>query len=172
MNIFMTDPCPRQCAIALDNKRLVKMVLETAQLLSTACTALKVPMLDGVPPYAPNHFNHPCSLFARRSYENFLWLTEHGIYLSEEFAIRFGHEHSCEDMINACFQSLRQAVREGIGYTVGWKTEFDLSFNCSGYRTGDLYIDYQHCMANKWDTDKKRPKWSARRRPSWYTSER
>lgn len=34
MNIFITDPAPTVSAIALDNRRLVKMVLETAQLLS------------------------------------------------------------------------------------------------------------------------------------------
>jgi hypothetical protein len=36
MNIFVTSDCPKLSAQALDNKRVVKMVLETAQLLSTA----------------------------------------------------------------------------------------------------------------------------------------
>jgi hypothetical protein len=36
MNIFVTSLCPRISAQVLDNKRVVKMVLETAQLLSAA----------------------------------------------------------------------------------------------------------------------------------------
>lgn len=54
MNIFIVDPTPAVCAQYLDDKRVVKMVLETCQLLNNATAILhKVP--GGAIPYKLTH---------------------------------------------------------------------------------------------------------------------
>jgi Pyrimidine dimer DNA glycosylase len=164
MNIFITSPDPTVCAQALDNRRLVKMVLETAQLLSTACHMMLVPD-DRL--YRKTHWNHPCSIFARKSFANFKWLVEHGLALSQEFERRFGKIHASEETIILCYRVMQGAVAGGVGLTPGWPTAFSLSFNCSGFNTGDVFEDYRMCMKRKWDTDSTPPKWSRRGAPSW-----
>jgi len=59
MNIFVTSNCPKLSAQALDNKRVVKMVLETAQLLSTAIFINSTITYDNL--YKPTHVKHPCT---------------------------------------------------------------------------------------------------------------
>lgn len=163
MNIFLTDPDPTVCAVALDNRRLVKMVLETAQLLSSACIMLKIDT-QGV--YKNTHYNHPCAVFARKSFPNFKWLVEHGLALSQEFERRFCKVHASEEIIMLCYRSMCDAV-EGKGLTSGWDGPLDFSFNCSGFNTGDLFEDYRLCMRRKWDTDTVQPTWYCRGAPSW-----
>lgn len=164
MNIFLTDPDPTVCAQALDNSRVVKMVLETAQLLSAACLMLKIEP-DGL--YRLTHMNHPCGVFARKSLANFKWLVEHGFALSQEFEHRFGNVHASEAIITSAYHQMMDAVASGRGLTPGWRTDLVLSFNCSGFDTGDVFEDYRLCMRRKWQTDKMPPKWSRRGSPAW-----
>lgn len=79
MNIFALSECPEQSALWLDDIRKNKMILESAQMLSTA-----VRWLDPdtkLPVYKLAHINHPCSKWARQSRGNFVWLLEHMIKL-------------------------------------------------------------------------------------------
>ena len=72
MNIFAFDRCPMQSASWLDDIRKNKMILESAQMLSTA-----VRMLDpdtNLSVYKLAYINHPCSKWARASRDNFKWL--------------------------------------------------------------------------------------------------
>ena len=171
MNIFLTDPCPTACAQALDDKRLGKMVLETAQLLSTVCHMLQIPA-DHL--YKRTHWNHPCSLFARKSLPNFKWLTEHGLALGKEFEYRFGHVHASEDMLVLAYKTLLSGVENGVGLTPGWQEACNslvFSFNCSGFDTGCVFNDYRLCMLRKWENDKPPAKWSRRKQPKWRSEE-
>ena len=79
MNIFVTDPCPKISAQNLDNKRVVKMLLESAQLLSTAIT-----LNGGKGIYKPTHIHHPCTKWVAHSYQNWLWLFRHMCHLQDE----------------------------------------------------------------------------------------
>lgn len=96
MNIFVTDPNPRISAEALCDRHLVKMVLETAQLL---CSQFPEHM---EPPYRRTHYNHPCSKWCRQSEFNYLWLLEHGKALAQEYTARYGKEHKSEAVILWC----------------------------------------------------------------------
>lgn len=75
MNIFALSQCPEQSALWLDDVRKTKMILESAQMLSTAIRVLD-PDTD-LPVYRIAHLNHPCSIWARQSRANFRWLIEH-----------------------------------------------------------------------------------------------
>lgn len=94
MNIFVLDSDQKIAAQAHCDKHCVKMVLETAQLLSTAVR------LSGIDyGYKSTHVNHPCSIWARQSLANFTWLKELGIYLGEEYSFRFGRRHKSSAVI-------------------------------------------------------------------------
>lgn len=110
MNIFYLDESPRQCAEWMVDKHVVKMILETAQLLSTAHR-----VLDGVESidtssgrkkkvytlnddrdttfYNATHINHPSAVWTRQSVENYNWLVDHLFALSDEYTFRYGRKH-------------------------------------------------------------------------------
>ena len=81
MNIFVLDLDPKKAAIQQIDKHVVKMPLETAQML---CTALGRHGLEGTP-YKQAYKKHPCTIWAGDNRNNFQWLVKHGIALSEEY---------------------------------------------------------------------------------------
>jgi hypothetical protein len=110
LNIFYLHEDPRQCAEWMVDKHVVKMILETAQLLSTAHRLLdgkmyidtssgrkkKVYTLDDERDtvlYSATHINHPSAVWARQSVENYNWLVDHLFALGEEYTYRYGKTH-------------------------------------------------------------------------------
>lgn len=93
LNIFVLDPSPKLAAVYQCDKHVVKMVLESAQLL---CSQFD-PKYN--PPYKRTHYNHPCSVWARISKQNFLWLAAHAMYLSIEYTFRYGRIHAANKAI-------------------------------------------------------------------------
>lgn len=85
MNIFALDLNPRIAAKYHCDKHVVKMVLETAQIITTVFHTFDKPTLYGV-----SHINHPCNIWSRHSKENFEWLLELGLNLSKEYYERYG----------------------------------------------------------------------------------
>lgn len=88
------------CAEWHCDKHVVKMILETCQLL---CTAWRVLDPDGhvyVPPYKKTHVNHPCAKWARTSESNYKWLAHLGRALCAEYTHRYGKVHKCKVMID------------------------------------------------------------------------
>lgn len=156
MNIFLTSPCPRECAQNLDDKRVVKMALETAQLLASGCLHHGIDV-----GYKATHINHPCAVWARRNSLNFGWLVEHGIWLCDEYTFRYGRNHKSLTVIEeaARHRSVFKQPDEQLAFT----------FNSSGYATGDVFHDYKLCLVHKWKyLDVRKPAWRYRGRPEFY----
>ncbi len=65
------------------------MIIETAQMLYSAHWTLNP---EGLLPtaYRLAHKNHPCSIWARTSLENYLWLCSLGVWLCKEYKHRYG----------------------------------------------------------------------------------
>lgn len=117
MNIFYVDTDPHLAAQALVDKHVVKMILESAQLLSTAHRLLDGRQVAGVSKtgraakrwildddrdhvmYQATHINHPSAVWTRTAVENYLWLVEHFDGLLAEYTHRYGKRHKCFDMI-------------------------------------------------------------------------
>ena len=97
MNIFYLDKDPVVAAQMSCDKHVVKMILESAQML---CTVLWTNGQNA--PYKPVHAKHPCTLWAGASLENWLWLKELSIYLNEEFCWRYDRavSHKSVEIIN------------------------------------------------------------------------
>ena len=92
MNIFVLDENPVIAAQSAIDKHIIKMPLESAQLL---CSVFE----PGAAPYKRTHFNHPCAIWARQSGENFDWLVEHGLALSDEYTRRYTKTHGSRKVI-------------------------------------------------------------------------
>lgn len=116
MNIFYLSHKPSRAARWHCDKHVVKMILETAQLLYTAhwvlaAAAGREPDLAAAPTLATNpdqhgylpirNRKHPCAIWVRESLQHYAWLCELGMALCEEFQHRFGRHkaHSCEEHI-------------------------------------------------------------------------
>jgi hypothetical protein len=97
MNIFVLDWNQKTCAKYHNDKHVVKMILETAQLLCGAHWAT-----GGEAQYKLSHRNHPCAIWARKSLSNYRWLCELGIYLCWEYKHRYGKTHKSYDVITWC----------------------------------------------------------------------
>lgn len=164
MNIFATDPCPRISAQNLDDKRVSKMVLETAQMLAAATLSHGVDI-----GYKKTHVNHPCTVWTRSGRQQFDWMIEHGLWLNDEFMYRYGHAHKSTDVID------RAAKHRGL-FDESRPLVFD--FNSSGFHEiaplpmlprDSVHFNYQLCMSHKWcRLDARRPSWTKRIRPKFY----
>ena len=100
MNIFFLDENPETCAQYHNDKHVVKMILETAQLLCGVHHTTNH-NTDHVP-YKLSHKNHPCSIWVRSSLENYLWLCELGLELCKEYTYRYGKKHKSQQVIEWC----------------------------------------------------------------------
>lgn len=90
MNIFITSLNPEICAAQHCDIHLRKMIVETAQLLSTAHV-----MIDGVQvAYKKTHHNHPCAVWVRECRANYVWTSNLLINLLDEYRYRFRKSHA------------------------------------------------------------------------------
>jgi len=121
MNIFVTDSCPVQSARNLPDKHIVKMPLETCQMLAIIYSDWyygvgKLYKSDGTP-YRTSHGafrNHPCTQWAAANQYNLAWLILHGVALCDEYHQRYLPKvHTCYDVLcqaqriyHACFDEL------------------------------------------------------------------
>lgn len=153
MNIFVTSPDPVESAKYLDNKRKIKMALESTQMLATALN------VNGVTtPYKTGHLNHPCTVWVRQSRQNWLWLYAHGMALCNEYQRIYGKTHACVKVLlgmkgqENClpdigltpFANCARSKEKGLDYT----TE------------SDVHLAYQLYLKNRWASDKRTPEWT------------
>lgn len=96
MNIFVLDTNIQRCAEYHNDKHVVKMILETTQLLNNA---LSVANKDYKPIYRITHKKHPCSVWATESIANFNWLLDLGLALCSEYFFRYNRRHKCEEVL-------------------------------------------------------------------------
>ena len=107
MNIFVTDRCPVQSARNLPDKHIVKMPLETCQMLAIIYSDWyygvgKLSKQAGTP-YATKRGafrNHPCTQWAAANQYNLAWLILHGVALCDEYHQRYLPKvHTCYDVL-------------------------------------------------------------------------
>ena len=122
MNIFYLDQNPKICAEMHNDKHCVKMIIEYAQLMSTAHRVLdgveyfdktangrkikrwrmKDPKLEAGLMKA-SHVNHPSGVWVRASKENYIWLNRMWNYLLLEYTHRYGKRHACADRMDVLY---------------------------------------------------------------------
>lgn len=152
MNIFILDKDVKKCAQYHNDKHVVKMILETAQLLCTAHWEN-----GSEAPYKSTHKNHPCGIWARESKQNYIWLCRLGLALCREFEFRRGKEHKTKEVIKWCLTNVPKLDKLGL-------TEFPLAMP-DEYKTDDPVESYRNYYLN----DKRHlASWEKRGQPDWY----
>lgn len=100
MNIFFLDFDTKKCAQYHCDKHVIKMILETAQLLCGVHWST-----NGSAPYKLSHKNHPSSIWVRSSLSNYLYLCDLGLELCYEYTHRYSKRHKSQDIIEWCLQN-------------------------------------------------------------------
>lgn len=170
MNIFFLHTNPRRCARWHCDKHVVKMLLETCQLLYTCHW-----IVDGVTelPSAPllkngkghgykkSHWNHPCAKWLRMSLSSYIWLATLGQELLREYNYRYpGRHHACGAHIEWLYTNRPQKLVER-----GWVEP--LMAMPDIYKSGDPVASYRRYYIG----DKSGfAKWTGRHRPHWFIS--
>ena len=101
MNIFYVHNCPTTAAHMLCDKHIVKMTLETAQLLSTAHRVLDGDeRADAMGLYKSTHKSHPSAVWCRSGALEYLWCLKHLNALCGEYRLRYGGKvHKTERLL-------------------------------------------------------------------------
>lgn len=192
MNIFALHPNQRKTARWHVDKHVVKMLLETTQLLYTAHWIKSYPdlklyksavalskyqktlvtpehMMDApicestkTSGYRPCHILHPCAVWTRKTIGNYKWLVKLGWELAQEFRYRFGKEHSCEKHIGWLYYNYPPNIQN---YP---RTEFTMAMADEYKISKDPIVCYRHY----YNTSKKERgliKYTGRHLPHWIT---
>lgn len=142
------------------DKHVIKMILESAQLLSTAHHVLDGNSArEGI--YKPTHINHPCSIWVRDSQYNYVWLWWHFDALCREYEYRYNKLHKTSSMLRKLYWTPNNMV--GIGptpFAVAMKVRPECVVE------GDPVQSYR----NYYKTKQKDFKmvWTKREVPSWF----
>jgi hypothetical protein len=159
MNIFFLDYDVKKCAQYHVDKHVVKMILETAQLLCGVhhVTAHDTAHDTAHVPYKLSHKNHPCSIWSRESLSNYLYLCELGLELCNEYTYRYGKRHKSQDVIEWCL--VNKPNIKDIGFTEPAKAmpdEFKVKSVVQSYR--NYYMGAKSGFAV----------WKNREKPFWF----
>lgn len=153
MNIFILDKDIKKCARYHCDKHVVKMILESAQIL---CTASNLAGL--ITPYRSTHNKHPCVIWAQKSIQNWRWLRKLAFALNEEYKFRFKHieNHKAYEIV----AKLQEPPLPNIGLTEHPQAMPDI-YKIPGNPI-QAYRNYYVGMKKPFAT------WKRRRRPRWY----
>lgn len=179
MNIFYLHNDTRICAEMHNDKHCVKMILEYAQLLSTAHRVLDGIATVGVSAsgrkqtryiiadrrndvlYSATHINHPSAVWARKSQSNYIWLSQLLHHLCKEYTYRYGKVHKVErDGLLEELYNWPMNIAQGpfTEPTPAMPDEYKVPGNSiASYR--NYYVGDKQRMA----------KWKQRCKPDWYT---
>lgn len=142
MNIFVTHPDPAVSAKVLPDKHVVKMPLESCQMLSIIYSKWyfnwgDLHKKDGTAYFTEKggFRNHPCTAWAAKNIFNTAWLIQHGCSLAMEYTHRYGKVHGCAGTL---FEAKKIFNRNA---------EYDITCSC-------MAENFARAMPDKWKYDK------------------
>jgi len=176
INIFYLHPEAKTCAEMHLDRHVVKMIIEYAQLLSTAHRLLDGTLTVGLTKtgrkakryvlpddrephvYVATHSNHPSAKWTRHTKANYLWLFDLWVNLLDEYTHRYKKNHSCARLVPYL---VRSPVNIPNGeFTPPWRAMPDDAKigddSLLSYR--NYYITYKRKMA----------RWTNREMPDWF----
>jgi len=113
MNIFHLSNDPVISAKAMTNKHIVKMVVELAQLLSTAHWVIDPETPYSGTLYKVTHQNHPSAVWIRQSDSNYLWAYKHFCALCEEYTDRYSKVHKTDQQLRHTLGHYPSGIPQG-----------------------------------------------------------
>ena len=178
MNIFVVDESPEVSAQSLCDKHVVKMILESGQMLSTAHRYLDgdlyYEMSKGDRPrkikrwklnderedklWKATFMHHPCTVWTLKTSENYMWHQKHAIALCKEYTYRYGKVHSAENLIDY-LSTLPKNIPQGnlTEFAIAMPDEFKVKNSVQSYR------NYYNGAKSRF------AKWTLRTQPEWST---
>jgi len=183
VNIFYLSNDPAECARFHVDKHTIKMILEYAQLLSTAHRILDGRQSLGLSKtgrkqvryilsderesilYTATHINHPSAIWCRESVSNYMWLAELLEECCKEYSYRYGKVHKVESM------GLMQTLKNNIPTNISDKpfTEPTPAMDEKYKVPGDSIASYQsYYINNKTHLASWKGKVNSRKQPEWY----
>ena len=161
MNIFYLSNCPQEAAESHNDKHCVKMILEYAQMLSTAHRELD----DDVPDilYKSTHKNHPSTIWARSSKQHYDWLFRLFRMLSAEYTLRYSNGdfkvHTTWNKLGKILETAPKNLKDN-----GWIDPPQcMPDHCKKPDTIDAYRNYYLTEKASFST------WKTVRPPKWWT---
>ena len=160
MNIFFLDFDTNKCAKYHCDKHVVKMILETAQLLCGVhhITNQITNQITHQIPYKLSHKNHPCAIWTRESLSNYLYLCDLGLELCKEYTYRYGKRHKSQDVIEWCV--INKPNISDKGFTEPPKAMPD------EYKVSDVIQSYRNYYLG---AKKSFAVWKNREAPEWFS---
>ena len=160
MNIFFLSWKPALCAKYHNNKHVVKMCIEYAQLLSTAHRVLDNSRLSKSYDRdlcRSTHVNHPCAIWVRESSANYLWLYDLFVELLKEYTFRYGKQHALTRLVKK-LGKLPKNIQVGkrTRPALAMPDQYKVSSVVTSYRL--FYMGAKRHLAQ----------WKIRKQPTWY----
>jgi hypothetical protein len=152
MNIFVLSEDPQQAAQMHCDKHVLKMIIESGQMLCAAHPPEQSP-------WKITHYNHPCTVWARTTSANYNWLADLGLSLCSEYRARYKKTHKSEIIIQWCKNNIPPSVPEGP------RTPFVIAIKDPLYHRANAVESYRSYYLG----DKVRfAKWKYSNPPDWW----
>jgi len=157
MNIFVFDPNPLRAARMHCNKHVCKMIIESAQMMSTAHHVLDGDSQICKRIYHQTHLNHPCTIWVRSCTGNYRWIYFLFKHLLAEYTHRYEKIHYTSRLINHLGEYPKgMPVGRRMTFVQAMPEKYKQSNPVKAYR--DYFNgDKQHIAA-----------WKKRREPKWF----
>lgn len=179
MNIFVTDIDPIISAQNLCNEHVrSKMQIESAIMLAHAFSQSTLNHPDTPRTKSGNprksgkgYFKHQCSIWARESKENFLWLADHALEMFNERQYRWptSEEHFTKTFIQWCKNNVHNTLIEKVCLTP-FAVAINETSNCRRVPNfNQLSVIEQYRLFISYD--KPFATWTRREKPVWYIEE-
>ena len=182
MNIFILDNCPIKAAQSQCDKHVVKMIVESAQMLSTVHR-----MLDGSMERRPSksgsmiqyfkledrretilykacHFNHPSTVWTRENDKNYNWHYLHFVALCQEYTHRYGKVHATETKLIKALAKPPKNIKLSDNMTP-FKLAMKSNPECMYEDAVKSYRAFYHTKQNRF-----KMAWTNRIVPEWWNS--
>ena len=166
MQMFLTSPDYTKCAQDLDDKRLNKIIVESAQIASTTLWILDCDKAETLTSkkecYLPTHENHPLVKWSCENYCNCRNILKYTFELCMEYLYRFGKTHKTLFI----FESLSKSFYP-YQFRKNWKPP-TVQPNCTTNHKHieDVYEAYRKELMLKWNDSSK---WTKRKKPCYGT---
>ena len=184
MNLFILDNDPVIAAQLQCDKHVVKMIVESAQMLSTAHR-----MLDGVECRKPSksgktmskhyelsdvamdnvlyksvHMNHPCTVWTRQSACNYEWHYQHFIALCDEYTYRYGKIHATDKLLRNALKRHPKNIKKNdlTLFPLAMKSNPECMFPADPVKSYRLFYQTKQ--------DRFKMSWSKRQTPEWFNA--
>lgn len=152
MNIFQPYEDVTDCAKALDDRRLIKQILECKQIYNSGVQKR-------------GYSNHPVTVHFKR-YP--FYVIRYALACCDEYYQRFGKKHSYADFFVDEFDELLHNATESDFKTPFFYAQYSISNPACIRTTENVPELFQKKLINKWSHDRRPPCWTRRGAPDFW----